>query len=176
VKLVSILYEVRGLIGIGAIFVRVYCSGVRMRRSSLSFSLITALAYWAGNVSATDPPRLYPAGEFPPGTIYSADQMIGLDEGTIPTPCYITGRFLCLENRPGLALFASYTKHGDQLVFGKLVLNVTFFGNCPPGLHAGSVIAPDSRDPLTIKAVFHRNDLTVVTAESWSLPQKQNNN
>jgi hypothetical protein len=135
-----------------------------------------AMVSWVGNASATDSSRLYPAGEFPPGITYAADQVIGLDEGPLLAPSYITGRFLCLESRPGLALFSSFTKHGDQLVFGKLVLSVTFSGNCPPGLHAGSVIAPDLRDPLTIKAVFHRNDLTVVTAESWSLPQTQNKN
>ena len=113
---------------------------------------------------------LYPAGRFPSGTIYREDQLEPLFDQPVPNPSYLVGRFLCLEKRPGLALFTSYTKHGDQLVFGKLVLSVTFFGNCPPGLHAGSVIAPDLRDPLTIKAVFHRDDLTVITAESWSLP------
>jgi hypothetical protein len=119
---------------------------------------------------------LYPAGQFPSGTIYREDQLASLGDQRVPNPSYLVGRFLCLENRPGSALFASYARSGDHLVFGKVVLSVTFFGNCPAGLHVGSVIAPDSRDPLTIKAVFHRNDLVVVTAESWSLPKKPNNN
>lgn len=119
---------------------------------------------------------LYASGQFPPGKTYHAEEVIGLNEGALPNATYLTGRFLCIESRADQALFTTFSKTGDQLVFGKLVLNVTFFGNCPPGLHAGSVIAPDSSDPLTIKAVFHRNDLTVVTAESWSLPQKPNNN
>ena len=138
--------------------------------------LLAIVVFFAASVAPADaaaPPgaTLYESGHFPSGTTYAAEQAIGVNDGPVPNPTYITGRFLCLENRADQALFTTFSREGNQLVFGKLVLNVTFFGNRPPGLHAGSVIAPDSRDPLTIKAVFHRNDLTVVTAESWSLPK-----
>jgi hypothetical protein len=146
----------------------------RLLQKALLLAIVLSLAASAAPADAAPPfleTSLYPAGQFPSGTIYREDQLASIGDRPVPNPSYLVGRFLCLENRPGSALFASYTKHGNRLVFGKLVLNVTFFRNCPPGLHAGSVIAADSRDPLTIKAVFHRNDLTVVTAESWSLPK-----
>jgi hypothetical protein len=145
------------------------------------FVLVFVGAFLAASVTPADaaaPPgaTLYESGHFPSGTTYVAEQAIGLNEGIVSTPTYITGRFLCLESRADQALLTTFSKQGDQLVFGKLVLSLTFLGNRPHGLHAGSVVTATSSDPLTIKAVFHRNDLTVVTAESWSLPQKQNNN
>lgn len=138
----------------------------------------TFIAALVAPADAAAPPgaTLYESGHFPSGTTYPAEQAIELNEGSVPTPTYITGRFLCLENRADQALFTTFSKEGGQLVFGKLVLSVAFLGNRPPGLHVGSIVTATSSDPLTIKAVFHRNDLTVVTAESWSLPQKQNNN
>jgi hypothetical protein len=153
------------------------------RREKLRWNFFLGFvgAFLAASVAPADaaaPPGalLYESGHFPSGATYMAEQAIGLNEGTVSTPTYITGRFLCLEIRADQALFTTFSKEGDQLVFGRLVLSVTFLGNRPPGLHVGSVIAATSSDPLTIKAVFHRNDLVVVTAESWSLPQKQNNN
>jgi hypothetical protein len=128
----------------------------------------------AGSPSRTG--NLYASGQFPAGKTYAVEEVIGLNEGALPNPTYLTGQFLCIESRADQALFTTYSKDGDELVFGKLVLSVTFFSNRPPGLHAGSLITATSSDPLTIKAVFRRNDLTVVTAESWSLPPKQNNN
>jgi hypothetical protein len=151
------------------------------RLSQLYLSLFLAIVVFSAasvapaDAAAPPSPTLYEPGHFPLGNTYVAEQAIALKEGTLPDPTYITGRFLCLENHADQALFTTFSQESDRLVFGKLVLSVTFFGNCPPRLHAGSVISPDSRDPLTIKAVFHRSDLTVVTAESRSLPQKQNN-
>jgi hypothetical protein len=148
------------------------------RREKLpwDFVLVFVGAFLAASVAPADAaappsPTLYEPGHFPLGNTYVAEQAIALKEGALADPTYITGRFLCLKNRAAQALFTTFSQEGDRLVFGKLLLSVTFFGNCPPGLHAGSVIAPDARDPLTIKAVLHRDDLTVVKAESWSLPK-----
>jgi hypothetical protein len=154
------------------------------RREELrwDFVLVFVGAFLAASVAPADaaspspPGTLYASGQFPPGKTYVVEEVIGLNEGAQPNPTYLTGQFLCIESRADQALFTTYSKDGDELVFGKLVLSVTFLGNRPPGLHAGSVITATSSDPLTIKAVFHRNDLTVVTAESWSLPQNKNNN
>jgi len=150
----------------------------KLRREFGPTFLATVL-FFAASVTPVDAApgaTLYESGHFPSGTTYAPEQVIGLNEGTLPNPTYLTGRFLCLETRADQALFTTFSKEGDQLIFGKLVLSVTFQGNRPPGLHAGSIITAAPADPLTIKAVFHRRDLTVVTAESWSLPQKPNNN
>jgi hypothetical protein len=150
----------------------------KLRRDFSSTSLVAVVFFAASITPADAAPEAtsYESGHFPSGATYAAEEAIGLSEGTVPNPTYLTGRFLCLETRADQALFTTFSKEGDRLVFGKLVLSVTFQGNRPPGLHAGSVITAAPADPLTIKAVFHRRDLTVVTAESWSLPQKSNNN
>jgi hypothetical protein len=142
-------------------------------------TFLATVVFFAASVTPADAAPgavLYESGHFPSGATYVTEEAIGLNEGTVPNPTYLTGRFLCLETRADQALFTTFSKEGDQLIFGRLVLSVTFQGNRPACLHAGSVITAAPADPLTIKAVFHRRDLTVVTAESWSLPQKPNNN
>lgn len=139
--------------------------------------LAALMAVAAVDAPAQESSRRYASGQFTAGTIYQESDLAGLVDVALPDPSYLVGRFVYLGLINGRQVFSSFTQSADGIAFGKTLINVTFFGNVPPGLSMGKLIVSTPAEPLTIKRVSRSTDgaLLLVAAESWSLPSPDSN-
>ena len=132
----------------------------------------------AVDLLAQDAPRRYASGQFPGGRIYQESDLDCLVGTALPDPSYLVGRFVYLGLINGKHVFSSVTPgpNANDIIFGKALIDVAFFGNVPPGLAAGKVIVAAPVEPLTIQRVSRSatGALLLVAAESWSLPSPDN--
>jgi hypothetical protein len=131
---------------------------------------LTAIAPAKGQDSVKAP--LYGHGSFPFGQIYAEADLQNLIGKTFSEPTYLTGRFLYLGDIHGKETFSNYRPGSPKdggIAFGRILIQVKFFDNRPPGLTIGKVIVATSAEPLTLKSVqTARDGYLIVQAESWS--------
>jgi hypothetical protein len=133
---------------------------------------LTAIAPAKGQDSVKAP--LYGHGSFPFGQIYAEADLQNLIGKTFSEPTYLTGRFLYLGDIHGKETFSNYRPGSPKdggIAFGRILIQVKFFDNRPPGLTIGKVIVATSAEPLTLKSIKVGNGgYLIVQAESWSAP------
>jgi hypothetical protein len=119
-------------------------------------------------------PPLYAHGFFPPGQLYGEGDLQNLIDKTLQEPAYLTGIFVYLGNIKGNETFSSYSEgllNDGRIAFGRILIQVKFYDNRPPGLAIGKAIVATPAEPLTLKSVKPSNGgYLIVVAESWSAP------
>jgi hypothetical protein len=142
---------------------------------TIACALIAALigiAHVKGQDSGKPP--LYGHGFFPPGQLYVEGGLQNLIGKTFAEPTYLAGSFVYLGNIQGKETFSTYTQgllKDGSIAFGRILIQVKFYDNRPPGLTIGKVIVATPTEPLTLKSVKLANDgYLIVQAESWSAP------
>jgi hypothetical protein len=138
---------------------------------ALIAALIT-IAHVKGQDSGKPP--LYRQGFFPPGQLYVEGDLQNLISTTFSEPTYLAGRFVYLGNIQGKETFSNYTqgllKEGS-IAFGRILIQVKFYDNRPPGLTIGKAIVATPTEPLTLKSIkLATGGYLIVEAESWSAP------
>ena len=79
-----------------------------------------------------------------------------------------------LGNIQGKETFSNYTQgllKAGSIAFGRILIQVKFYDNRPPGLTIGKAIVATPTEPLALKSVKLVNGgYLIVAAESWSAP------
>jgi hypothetical protein len=135
-------------------------------------AVLIAITHVKGQDSGKSP--LYGHGFFPPGQLYVEGDLQNLIGTTFSEPTYLAGRFVYLGNIQGKETFSNYTqgllKEGS-IAFGRILIQVKFYDNRPPGLRIGKAIVATPTEPLALKSVKLVNGgYLIVEAESWSAP------
>jgi len=135
-------------------------------------ALLIAIAHVKGQDSGK--PQSYGHGFFPPGQLYVEGDLQNLIGTTFSEPTYLAGRFVYLGNIQGKETFSNYTqgllKEGS-IAFGRILIQVKFYDNRPPGLTIGKAIVATPAEPLTLKSIKPATGgYLIVEAESWSAP------
>ena len=119
-------------------------------------------------------PPLYTHGSFPAGRSYAEGDLQNLVGKMFSEPAYLTGHFVYLGNIHGQETFSNYRPgllKDNSIAFGRILIQVKFFDNRPPGLTIGKAIVATPAEPLTLKSVqTARDGYLIVQAESWSAP------
>lgn len=120
-------------------------------------------------------PALYAAAQFPAGQVYQESDLSALVGTELPTPAYLTGKFVYLGLINGRQLFATYRPgliDPNGISFGNVLIAVAFHDNAPLGLQIGKVIVSTAQEPLNLLRVSRSQDgqHLFVEAESRSLP------
>jgi hypothetical protein len=133
---------------------------------------LTASAQVEGQDSAKPP--LYAHGFFPPGQLYGEGDLQNLIDKTLQEPAYLIGIFVYLGNIQGHETFSNYTEgllNDGRIAFGRILIQVKFYDNRPPGLAIGKAIVATPAEPLTLKSVRPANGgYLIVETESRSAP------
>src|SRR5260370_12988999 len=101
-------------------------------------------------------PPLYGHGFFPPGQLYVEGDLQNLIGTTFSEPTYLAGRFVYLGNIQGKETFSNYTQgllNEGSIAFGRILIQVKFYDNRPPGLTIGKAIVATSTEPITLKSI-----------------------
>jgi hypothetical protein len=145
-----------------------------MRRKTIGCVLIAALAMAHLKGQDSEKPPLYAHGFFPPGQLYMAGDLQNLIDKTFSGPTYLAGNFVYLGNIQGKETFSTYTQgllKDGSIAFGRILIQVKFYENRPPGLTIGKAIIATPTEPLTLKSIkLATGGYLIVEAESWSSP------
>jgi len=135
-------------------------------------AVLIVIAHVKGQDSGKPP--LYGHGFFPPGQLYVEGDLQNLIGTTFSEPTYLAGRFVYLGNIQGKETFSNYTQgllKAGSIAFGRILIQVKFYDNRPPGLTIGKAIVATPTEPLALKSVKLVNGgYLIVAAESWSAP------
>ena len=126
---------------------------------------LIAIAHVKGQDSGKPP--LYGHGFFPPGQLYVEGDLQNLIGTTFSEPTYLAGRFVYLGNIQGKETFSNYTqgllKEGS-IAFGRILIQVKFYDNRPPGLTIGKAIVATPTEPLALKSIKLANGGYLIVA------------